>query len=315
MKIIVLMPVRNEAWILPCTLRNISSFADHIIVADQMSTDGSRDIYMQFPKVRVINNTRSGHSNEVRWDLLTEARNIPGNNLILCIDADEMIPSHLIEKLIRIAQEKGPGYAFSLPWIQLWKQPSQYRVDGVWNHNFKQCAFYDNRILQYSPEYVINDHTNRIPPIPENRRIEIPDIPLIHLQFLAYERMQIKQAWYQINEYLTNTRSARSINYAYHVTSDGAHVKTLPTPHEWLTTITIPDHKTLSLIDSIKYTEITTLFKEKGVAFFEPLDIWHNPSLHAMFIESLAREPRPTRYPSWLITLNMLRRKLLSKNA
>ena len=51
---IVMTPVRNEAWILPAFLRATSLWADYIIIADQMSTDGSRELYQQFDKVIVI---------------------------------------------------------------------------------------------------------------------------------------------------------------------------------------------------------------------------------------------------------------------
>lgn len=54
---IVMTPVRNEAWVLHAFLKTTSLWADYIIVADQMSTDGSRDIYPQYEKVIVIDNT------------------------------------------------------------------------------------------------------------------------------------------------------------------------------------------------------------------------------------------------------------------
>ena len=41
---IVMTPVRNEAWVLPAFLESTSRWADYIIIADQMSTDGSREI-------------------------------------------------------------------------------------------------------------------------------------------------------------------------------------------------------------------------------------------------------------------------------
>ena len=45
--LVVLTPVRNEAWVLHAFLKATSLWADHIIIADQMSTDGSRDIYIR----------------------------------------------------------------------------------------------------------------------------------------------------------------------------------------------------------------------------------------------------------------------------
>ena len=39
---IVMTPVRNEAWVLPAFLESTSRWADYIIIADQMSTIGVR---------------------------------------------------------------------------------------------------------------------------------------------------------------------------------------------------------------------------------------------------------------------------------
>src|SRR5690606_14698200 len=115
----------------------ISKWADYIIIADQNSTDRSIEICKQFKKVSIIKNEESGHSNKVRWLLLEEARKIEGNNLIFCIDADEVLSPNLIPLIEKISIERGLGVSFSLKWIQLWKKDSQYRDDGVWHENYK----------------------------------------------------------------------------------------------------------------------------------------------------------------------------------
>ena len=51
MKIIGLVPVRNEAWVLPHSLASLSGFCDVVIVSDQSSDDRSREICRAFPKV------------------------------------------------------------------------------------------------------------------------------------------------------------------------------------------------------------------------------------------------------------------------
>ena len=63
-KIIVLMPVKNEAWILPLSLQAASVWADMIILSDQGSTDGSKEIARRFPKVHLIENDSLGEFNE-----------------------------------------------------------------------------------------------------------------------------------------------------------------------------------------------------------------------------------------------------------
>ena len=55
--LVVMPPVRNEACVLHAFLKTTSLWADYIIVADQMSTDCSHDIYPLYKKVIVIDNT------------------------------------------------------------------------------------------------------------------------------------------------------------------------------------------------------------------------------------------------------------------
>ncbi|GAG56902.1 unnamed protein product, partial [marine sediment metagenome] len=47
-KIICLTPVKNEAWILDNFIKCASLWADHIIIADQDSTDDARKIAKKY---------------------------------------------------------------------------------------------------------------------------------------------------------------------------------------------------------------------------------------------------------------------------
>ena len=58
MKIIALLPVRNEAWVLEHSLSCLSAFCDVVIVSDQGSTDGSQDICRRFPKAVLLDGSK-----------------------------------------------------------------------------------------------------------------------------------------------------------------------------------------------------------------------------------------------------------------
>ena len=92
-RIIVLTPVRNEAWILDRFLAVTSRFADQIILADQHSTDDGRAIAARYPKVALIENPSHGFNEAERQLLLLEAarRLAPGPRLLLALDADELL--------------------------------------------------------------------------------------------------------------------------------------------------------------------------------------------------------------------------------
>ena len=65
-KLICLTPVLNEAWILDRFLKCASIWADHIIISDQGSTDGSVEIAKQYKKVIFIDNNKTGDFNEMQ---------------------------------------------------------------------------------------------------------------------------------------------------------------------------------------------------------------------------------------------------------
>ena len=97
---IVMTPVRNEAWVLHAFLRTTSLWADYIIIADQMSTDGSRDVYQLYEKVIVINNTNPNFNEAERQSMLiAKAREVAaGRDCILFgLDADEIMPAHWMQ--------------------------------------------------------------------------------------------------------------------------------------------------------------------------------------------------------------------------
>ncbi len=128
MKIIALVPVRNEAWVLEHSLACWSGFCDVVIVDDQMSTDSTREICRRFPKVVLLETTLTGRADTVarlpqqaRWRLLDAARSYDGNNLLWCTDADELTPPTLARSFFeQHAEELAPGRVIECRFYNLW---------------------------------------------------------------------------------------------------------------------------------------------------------------------------------------------------
>src|SRR5438034_4612080 len=99
-RVVVVTPVRNEAWILERFLSVTSRFADHIIVADQRSSDGSRAICSRYPNVTVIDNpTDEFNERDRQLLLLRQARAlVPPPRVILALDADEILAANRSEE-------------------------------------------------------------------------------------------------------------------------------------------------------------------------------------------------------------------------
>lgn len=303
MKTIVLIPTKNEDWILESTLKNTAPHVDMIIVADQNSTDRTVEICSKFLNVKVIKNPNEGHSNKVRWLLLDEARKEGSNNLIICIDADEMISPNGIKEMQ--VNAKNPGDVFRLKWIQLWKSPSEYMEEGVWKDNFKIIGFVDSDSNEYKKDLVINDHTSRVPDSNIGKIFEV-SYPLLHFHFIAWKRNQLKQAWYRCTELMAGKRNAKRINNTYRVTLLSESATSMPVPSKWTEGLDIP-RGFENATSQFHLTEIIGFFDKYGIEFFEDLQIWHIPELKAEFVKRIGREPVSKTYPAWLSALNEIK--------
>jgi hypothetical protein len=122
----------------------------------------------------------------------------------------------------------------------------------------------------------------------------------LHLQWLLWNRNQVKQAWYRCREWLQGARSAAEINAFYSITLDPVEVKTSPVPGEWVEDVSFPDAASDSE-PSWHEAEILSWFDRDGIERFEPLEIWHVAALADEFRRRTGRRPRPDRSyrPPW----------------
>lgn len=313
MKIIVIAPILNEAWILPFVLENFSSFADNIIVADQRSVDNTKEICKQFPKVTLITNPYSGYTNEVRFMLLDEARKIPGDkNLIVQLDADEFIHPSFVSEVQNYCKENevSEAVAFSTEWLQMYPVYDSYRVDGVWKNNYKAFAFIDDRKIDYNRKHITNEHISRIPDI---KNIQKLVTPILHVQYLAKKRCELKQVVYMCTERVQGF-DPRKTNNRYSITKLSKDTPTSAISPLFIDAIRFPGDKEYMTFDSTKLDAILGMFKQKGSLFFEPLEIWHIKELKDYFIKENGRAPTKIQvFPPWLVALNNLKNKLKYK--
>lgn len=305
---IALLPVRNEAWVLPHSLACFSAFCDIVIVSDQGSTDGSRDIYPRFPKVVGIDrapSTDRAMAASRRWQLLDAARNYEGNNLLFSIDADEFIAAPMVQSwLTHPSTPLAPGTFFRCGYYQLWNWAfdsaqgrASYRDDdSPYQPQLKLMAFVDDRRVDFTRSPADAQlHEPRVPEGPDARVVDAPDLPVLHLQWLLPHYNQIKQAWYRCRELVDGRQSAVELNEFYSITLPGPGVKTSPVPPGWLDGLTFPDFAAIDRQPSWHMAEILEWFDVHGSEFFEPLEIWHIDALRQQFRRRVGREPKPDR--------------------
>ncbi len=302
MKVIALLPVKNEAWVLEHTLACLSSFCDVVLVNDQQSQDQSREIARRFPKAVWIDSPESQICEQARWRLWDIARQYDGTNLLWCTDADELVSPRLAGRFLQEQKTRlTAGTVIDCLYYHLWNSPTQYRRGlGGYSPYWKPLAIVDDRRVNYDRSRLLPLHEERVPIEPGAPRLRAEAVPVLHLQWLLPNRSQMRQAWYRCREWMQGERTAVEINQAYALTLPESYVPTAPVGADWLDGVTLPS----TAVDAEapwQKAEIVGWFDERGVEFFEPLEIWHVPALRQAFRLRLGRSPRPDRsyLPPW----------------
>jgi hypothetical protein len=187
-KVVVLTPVRNEAWILDRFLSASSTFADLIIVADQNSSDGSRNIYPKYPKVVVVENPSAQYDEASRQQLLlAEARaRVPWPRLLLALDADEVVAADGVgSRGWRAMLAAAPG---TVLWFE--KPDVLPSFDRCVRYNATYPLGYVDDGAAHAPRFI---HSYRIPIRPHAPRLDVMDVKVLHYAYarpIAYRARQ-----------------------------------------------------------------------------------------------------------------------------
>lgn len=310
MKIIALLPVKNEAWILPTYLSSIKKIADEIIAINDESTDNSKQILIDAGAF-VYNNkeiVKSGWAEySIRQNLLKLGREHGGTHFI-CLDADEVLSANFLKNGRDIIAKLLPGQKIFFRWVNLWKNIKFYRDDSSPLSNImKDFIFYDNKNSFHEYAFLGVGRTPGKSSIEQSVYLKESDGVVIHFQFAAWKITQLKQAWYRCSELIKGERNAKRINNTYAITLDNPKIKLSPVPEEWLKDIILPNAMPEK---SWHLEKILSWFDEYGIEKFEPLQIWHIQELHDEFLKRVGREPKVKTYPKWLVKINDIKNKI-----
>ena len=211
-KIIVLMPVKNEAWILRVSLAAASVWADQIIVSDQGSTDGSKDIARSFSKVYLIENDCLQDFDEykMREPMISKARELYGaGNILIALDADELLTPYFDSEDFLYWQKLSRGTIIQFFWGNI--KPKSDKYWSVYHQNFGYVD--DGRVFETGQIHVPRLFT----PQGIDDVYECKDLGVMHFQYVDWDRMKSKHRWYQCYERINfPTKNAVDIYRRYH---------------------------------------------------------------------------------------------------
>ena len=285
--IIVITPVRNEAWVLDAYLTCTSSWADYIILADQHSDDGTREIARKYEKVILIDNpTEEWYEYICRTRLLEEAAKIPGEKIIFGLDADEFLSEGFekTESWQRIIHSKG-NEIFCFNWLNLFDTFSTAEYTSM---HFEWAAHFDESV-DFVEEYQKREkhavHCSRIPCLDTSicQYIDVDDFWVVHLAKLNHERIRQKFDFYQVTWIDKNKDKANPIRmyrgynkyYPDNLSQLDAPVKLCCKGNpEDLSCLVKTSDNGKHYVD-----EMVQVFNREGTDKFLKLCIWDNPYL------------------------------------
>lgn len=271
--LVCLTPVKNEAWILERFLKCTSVWADHIIIADQGSTDGSREIARRFPKVTLVDNPSEVFNEPERQQiLLAEARRIPGSKILLALDADEFLTANFLsspewETILRAP----PGTVIRFPWLDVLSDGSDLRYFRYrWD---PPIGYVDDDTVHNGPAI----HSVRIPVPPGSATLIPSQIKLMHYCMLDLERFKSKIRWYQCFEHINLHRKPLFLYRFYHENLFVSPRLVQPVPREWIQGYEQRgiDMSTVHREGVYRWDkEVLQCFEKYGTARFKRLALW-----------------------------------------
>jgi len=228
--IVVITPVKNESWILDNFLRTTSMFADHIIIADQFSTDESRDIAGRFEKVVLIQNDREKYDEQYRQKLLIDkAREIvPGKKILLALDADEIITADSLdsqdwEQMCLL--DPGTVLRFEKPDVLANMQTC------IRHREYFTLGYIDDGVDHLGKKI----HSVRIPRLDNSPEVDIESIKFMHLALTRPYEYAARQRYYSMVENIESISPfyRRLIKYSPRLVDYISQREITNTPESW----------------------------------------------------------------------------------
>ena len=278
--LICLTSTRNYGWVTSAFLKANSLWADYIIIVDQMSTDGTREMAMKNPKVILLDNEDMAYSETKRCEMAIErARQIDGDKILIYLAIDEVFPANVEEtedwkKIIH----SEPGEVFCFQWANILPDKKNYiSMDHPDGSPFWMArGFHDDGITPYNNEG-LDMHTHTIPyPQKDLKESVVTGFRILHFAFYNEKWNIAKQRFYQFVDFDKNNRSLVALSRMYNRKLITDEKKMIPS--EWIHSkekngfdlFKEVDTKEKSFLDD----SVLKFISENGIERYAKLDVW-----------------------------------------
>jgi len=281
MRLIGIMPVRNEEWIAGLSLRAALMWMDALVVLNHNSTDRTSEILDELQReygdrFKCINSSDPvWHEMSHRQMLLMAAREM-GATHVATVDADEVLAGDALPNIKDEIEALEPGEVLQMRWAHCWRGINTWRIEPEWYNKWASMAFCDAPQIHWETRDGY-DHHHRHPFEYTGLKQVLSDSALMHLQHSVWRKLLAKQALYKMWE-RTRWPDRESVaevdrKYSRTVNEHGAMWATVSkrwwAPYrDWL--------KHLDLSDQVPWqeTECRRLWAEHGSETFKGLDLF-----------------------------------------
>lgn len=206
MKLIGMLPCRNDDWCIGLTARVALQWVDHLLVYAHCCTDRTIDILEQIRHETgrlstFVDPEPAWKEMHHRQYLLEWGRQLKATHFAI-IDSDELLTANLLRTIRGLVESTPANHVLAIPGIQLWRGLTRQRIDNPFNTTFS-LAFAEDALLSYRPKPNGDHHHNGRQPMPLVQGYKpLVEGGIFHLQFTRWNALRYKQIRYQLSEWL-----------------------------------------------------------------------------------------------------------------
>jgi hypothetical protein len=282
MKLVALMPCRNESWVLGLSARAALRYCDDLIALDHASTDETpailAEIAAEHPgRVAILTEPDGVWREMAHRQRLLDAARARGATHCAIVDADEVLTGNLLGCIRPQIEAVAYGRFLRTRMLAMWRGIDAYRDDrSVWSNRTDLALAFPvtpNLAWRMNGDY---DHHHRTPygVLPIGTLLPVPG-GVMHLQFASWRRLVAKHALYKMTERIRwPEKSVAFIDHTYSQALDEANIATRAIqPDWWKPYRDLLPHLKLNH-EPWQEAECRRLRAEHGAAYFNGLNLY-----------------------------------------
>lgn len=270
--LIVTSCTRNYGWVTRAFLEGNTRWADYIVIVDQMSTDGTREMCAEYKNVVLVDDPDMTYKENTRAKMgFMKGRELAAGRdaIYFALDIDEILAANWMqtEDGKKILTSK-PGDMFQMKWANIMPDGKSC-TRPAWQYKI----FHDNGMAWQNTN--LQFHSPILPYSSwEIEPTEVHDFPLIHFGEYNKRWNQYKQIYYQFVDVQQHRSKNPIALYRKYHTVKKEETELYPIEKEWL----YSDVDIIGLVD-VKTTPIflqyiKELIAKEGTKKFQVIDVW-----------------------------------------